>query len=86
MSATSSVRWEELVQSLLVPMVAHPEVLAITVSEPAAGGFAIRATVHPDDTGRVIGSKGSTVLALRTLIEFAATRAGTSATFDIADA
>lgn len=86
MSETSSVRWEELVQSLLVPMVAHPDVLAIEVSEPPAGGFAIRSAVHPDDTGRVIGRNGTTVSALRTLIEFAAMRAGTSATFDVADA
>lgn len=86
MSATSSVRWEELVQSLLVPIVAHPETLAVKVEEPNAGGFAIRAAVHPDDTGRVIGRNGTTVSALRTLIEFAAKRAGTSATFDIEDA
>ena len=86
MSATSTPRWEELVQSLLGPMVAHPEVLAVQVEEPPAGGFAIKAKVHPDDTGRVIGRNGTTVGAIRTLVEFAANRAGTSATFDIEDA
>lgn len=86
MSANTSVRWEELVQSLLVPMLGHPDALAVTLHTPPAGGVAIRASVHPDDTGRVIGSKGSTVAAIRSIIEFAAIRAKTSATFDVADA
>lgn len=86
MSATTSVRWEELIQSLLVPMLGHPDALAVTIDTPPAGGLAIRVSVHPDDTGRVIGSKGSTVAAVRSLIEFAAVRAKTSATFDIEDA
>lgn len=85
MSDSPATPWEQLAKALLTPMVGHPESVEIEAEEAAAGGWAIRAKVHPDDTGRVIGRGGSTVSALRTLVEFAAVRQGTSATFDIID-
>lgn len=86
MSDSNTTPWEQLAKALVTPMVEHPDVVEVKVDESSAGGISIRAKVHPDDTGRVIGRGGSTVSALRTLVEFAAVRAGTSATFDIADA
>lgn len=85
MSDSPETPWKQLGLAIVQPMVGHPEAVEIDVEEASAGGLIIRAKVHPDDTGRVIGRGGSTVAALRSLVEFAAVRAGTSATFDIVD-
>lgn len=85
MSDSPATPWKQLALAIVTPMVGHPDAVEIEVEEASAGGFSVRAKVHPDDTGRVIGRGGSTVSALRALVEFAAVRAGTSATFDIVD-
>jgi predicted RNA-binding protein YlqC (UPF0109 family) len=41
--------------------------------------------VHPDDMGKVIGKRGRTAKALRTMVKAAATREGTSATVEIVE-
>lgn len=86
MSDSETTPWEQLAKALVTPMVEHPDVVEVDVKLASAGDVSVRVKVHPDDTGRVIGRGGSTVSALRTLVEFAAVRSGTSATFDIADA
>ena len=85
MNIANPVRWEELVQSLIVPMVGHPEQVAIAVESTSNGGVAIRAKVHPDDAGRVIGSRGTTLAAIAQIVDFAGKRAGTPASITLAD-
>lgn len=85
MSVASQVRWEELAQSLIVPIVGHPEAVKITVDTSGRQGVVIRAKVHPDDAGRVIGSRGSTLSVINQLVEFTAKRHGLAATLLLAD-
>ena len=41
--------------------------------------------VHPDDMGKVIGKRGRTAKAIRTMVKAAATREGSSATVEIVE-
>ena len=41
--------------------------------------------VHPDDMGKVIGKRGRTAKAIRTMVKAAATREGASATVEIVE-
>ena len=84
MSVASTEQWEALAQSLIDPIVANPDAVKIDVKQEAKG-VSIRATVHPDDAGRVIGSRGTTLSAIAQLVEFAGKRAGTPASITLAD-
>ncbi|HEX2164622.1 MAG TPA: KH domain-containing protein [Thermoanaerobaculia bacterium] len=56
------------VESLVKAMVDAPEEVAVfEVSEDAATIFEVE--VAPDDVGKVIGRRGATVRALRTLLD-----------------
>lgn len=81
-----SVKFEELVSHVLQSIVQFPEALEIKSREQARGGSQISAKVHPDDVGRVIGKGGSTITAIRAVLEFAARRQGDNASFDIENA
>lgn len=85
MSAASNIRWEALAQSLIVPIVAKPDAVSVEVQSLNKGGVSIRAKVHPDDVGRVIGSRGTTLAAIAQLVEFAGKREGISASITLAD-
>lgn len=81
-----SVKFEELVSHVLQSIVQFPEALEIKSRTQAQGGAQISAKVHPDDVGRVIGKGGSTITAIRAVLEFAARRQGENASFDIENA
>jgi len=55
---------EEFVKFLIGPLITNPEELKIEIS----GGL-IFVSVAPDDAGRVIGKKGSTISAIRSLLK-----------------
>ncbi len=81
--ASASQQLEALALSILQSIVAHPEVASVTTVDGPSESFVIQASVHPDDTGQVIGRGGSTVSAVRNIVEFAASRAGVHATFEL---
>ena len=59
---------------------------AVNVKElQGDGGTIFELSVAPDDLGKVIGKKGRTARALRTLIQAAATKQKTRATLEILD-
>lgn len=65
-------------------LVDNPDDVTVTPVEDA-GHTVLELRVHPDDMGKVIGKRGRTAKALRTMVKAAATREGTSATVEIVE-
>ena len=58
---------KQLLQTILEPMLEHPEALEIEVEERKYNvSYKIR--VHEDDVGRVIGKRGRMIKAVRTIM------------------
>ena len=53
--------------------------------EESRNGISLRLNVSPDDMGRVIGRRGRTAQAIRTVVRAAAAREGLDAHVDIVD-
>jgi predicted RNA-binding protein YlqC (UPF0109 family) len=61
-----------------------PEAVVVQ-SQPQRNGVRLRLHVAPEDMGRVIGRRGRTAQAIRTLVGVAGARDGVSASVDIVD-
>ncbi len=57
----------------------------MTTVEDEDGETVLELRVHPDDMGKVIGKRGRTAKAVRTVVKAAATREGSSATVEIVE-
>jgi predicted RNA-binding protein YlqC (UPF0109 family) len=66
-------------------LVDHPDEVVVTEVEEEDGELVLELRVHPDDMGKVIGKRGRTAKAIRTMVKAAATRDGTSATVEIVE-
>lgn len=75
----------EVLEYIAKAIVDNPDDVDITEVEGDDGETVLRLRVHPDDMGKVIGKRGRTAKALRTMIKAAATREGGSATVEIVD-
>jgi hypothetical protein len=75
----------EVLRYLAKALVDHPDDVEITVAEEDDGEYVLELRVHPEDMGKVIGKRGRTAKAIRTMVKAAATREGTSATVDIVE-
>jgi predicted RNA-binding protein YlqC (UPF0109 family) len=74
----------EVLEYVARAIVDDPE--AVEVTEVAGERSVIlQLRVAPDDMGKVIGKRGRTAKAIRTVVKAAATREGTSATVEIVD-
>jgi predicted RNA-binding protein YlqC (UPF0109 family) len=62
----------------------EPEAVVVQ-SQPQRNGVRLKLHVAPEDMGRVIGRRGRTAQAIRTLVGVAGARDGVSATVDIVD-
>ena len=62
----------------------EPEAVVID-SEERRGGLRLSLHVAPDDMGRVIGRRGRTAQAIRTLVNVAGAKDGIQASVDIVD-
>lgn len=58
----------EFISSILKGLVSNPSQVEVTVMEDVPGAFSVNIRVAPEDKGRVIGKRGSTINALRTLV------------------
>lgn len=76
---------EAVLEYLAKALVDHPEDVEITTVEESDGEIVLELRVHPEDMGKVIGKRGRTAKALRTMIKAAATRDGASATVEIVE-
>lgn len=65
-------------------MVAHPEDVRIE-SHERRGETIYRVHVHPDDVGRLVGRRGGTINAIRTLLTAGASRKGLRCALELAD-
>jgi predicted RNA-binding protein YlqC (UPF0109 family) len=66
-------------------LVDHPDDVSVRQVDEEDGEIVLELRVHPDDMGKVIGKRGRTAKAIRTMIKAAATREGTSATVEIVE-
>lgn len=73
---------KELVEALVHPLVREPR--RVRVHEREDGGtLLLEVSVAPADRGRVIGKRGRTVTALRTLVSFVASRRGQACRLEV---
>ena len=66
-------------------LVDNPDDVSVTESADDNGDLVLELHVHPDDMGKVIGKRGRTAKAIRTMVKAAATREGNSATVEIVE-
>ena len=64
-------------------LVDHPDDVDITTKEEEDGTIVLELRVHPDDMGKLIGKRGRTAKAIRTMVKAAATREGVNASVEI---
>ena len=76
---------EEVLAFIARKLVDHPEDVRVTAIDGDRVETVLELRVNPDDMGKVIGKRGRTAKAIRTVVKAAATREGTSATVEIVD-
>jgi predicted RNA-binding protein YlqC (UPF0109 family) len=76
---------EDVLVFIARKLVDHPDEVRVTSIEGDRVDTVLELRVHPDDMGKVIGKRGRTAKAIRTVVKAAATREGTSATVEIVD-
>lgn len=67
---------EQLVRSLVTPLVDVPEEVEITSDELEDGSLLVEISCNADDAGKVIGRQGRVIKAIRTLCRAAGSRYG----------
>ncbi|MFC4409240.1 KH domain-containing protein [Chungangia koreensis] len=76
---------EQLIQTIVKPLVDHPEEVRIEKDENASR-IVYKLSVHPEDMGKVIGKQGRVAKAIRTIVYSAANSHHKKKTFvDILD-
>ncbi|HVM15792.1 MAG TPA: KH domain-containing protein [Egibacteraceae bacterium] len=75
----------EVLEYLAKSLVDHPDEVRVTEAEDEGGELILELRVHPDDMGKVIGKRGRTAKAIRTMVKAAGTREGTQATVEIVE-
>lgn len=73
-----------VLEHVAVSLVDDPDAVTVEVG-PARSGTKLSLHVAPGDMGRVIGRRGRTAQAIRTLVRAAAASEGTDAAVDIVD-
>jgi predicted RNA-binding protein YlqC (UPF0109 family) len=77
------IKFEELIESLILPLVAYPnEVEIIKVSE-STDNLEYKVLVNENDLGRVIGKGGTIAKAIRTVLYAGASKEGKKIHLDI---
>jgi uncharacterized protein len=74
----------EVLTYIAKALVDNPDDVTVTPVEDD-GELVLELRVHPDDMGKVIGKRGRTAKAIRTMIKAAATREGGSASVEIVE-
>jgi predicted RNA-binding protein YlqC (UPF0109 family) len=78
------VRARAALEHVVAALVEHPADVAIEEVEDD-DGVVLELTVHPDDVGKVIGKRGRTAKALRTLVRAAGALDDEDVTVEIID-
>jgi uncharacterized protein len=75
----------DVLEYIAKSLVDNPDEVSITEIEEEEGEIVLELRVHPDDMGKIIGKRGRTAKAIRTMVKAAATREGTNATVEIVE-
>jgi uncharacterized protein len=75
---------EEVLDFIARNLVDNPDDVQISSREEDGAVF-LELRVHPDDMGKVIGKRGRTAKAIRTMVKAAATREGVNASVEIVE-
>jgi uncharacterized protein len=75
----------DVLEYIAKSLVDNPDEVSITEVEEDEGEIVLELRVHPDDMGKIIGKRGRTAKAIRTMVKAAATREGTNATVEIVE-
>jgi hypothetical protein len=79
---SSAADLDSLVEYLVKSLVENPD--DVKIEKRVAGeGTTYDVTVHPDDTGKVIGRQGRVIKAIRVLVRAAASADGADATVEV---
>ncbi len=70
------VNFEELIKSLILPLVSFPEEVVITFNGEQDGTYSYNVIVSKFDLGRVIGKGGHIAQAIRTILYAKASKEG----------
>lgn len=74
---------EDVLDFIAKNLVDHPDEVEISSTTDDDGSTVLELRVHPDDMGKVIGKRGRTAKAIRTMVKAAATREGVDASVEI---
>lgn len=75
---------EDLIVSIVAPLVDHPEDITVT-KEETDQKIAARLSVNKSDTGKIIGKQGRTARAIRTVVFAAGAQSSKKVQFEIFD-
>ena len=77
------IHFEELIKSLILPLVAYPEDVEITLVKEIEDNLEYQVKVNENDLGRVIGKNGFVAKAIRTILYAGASKEGKRIHLDI---
>ena len=77
------IKFEELIASLILPLVAYPQDVEITKTNDSLDDLVYQVKVNPNDLGRVIGKNGAIAKAIRTVLYAGASKEGKKIHLDI---
>ena len=77
------IKFEELIKSLILPLVAYPEDVEIIKVKEEGENLEYKVLVNSSDLGRVIGKGGSLAKAIRTVLYAGASKEGKRIHLDI---
>ncbi|ASB89640.1 KH domain-containing protein [Bacillus sonorensis] len=80
----SDLHLEELIVSLVKPLVDHPDDIQV-LKEENDQRIMFRLSVNREDTGKVIGKKGRTARAIRSVVFAAGAQSSKKVQLEIAD-
>lgn len=75
----------EVLTYIAKSLVDNPDDVVVTEVEEDDGEVVLELRVHPDDMGKVIGKRGRTAKAIRTMVKAAATREGAMVAVEIVE-
>lgn len=77
------IKFEELIKSLILPLVAYPDDVEIIKLNDDEENLEYQVKVHESDFGRVIGKDGYVARAIRTILYAGASKEGKRIHLDI---
>ena len=77
------IKFEELIASLILPLVAYPQDVEIICVNETEDNLEYQVKLNPSDLGRVIGKNGHIAKAIRTVLYAGASKEGKRIHLDI---